>query len=130
MKKLILMVASLVATLPLFAQASAGNVKSLSVVDFAEVIKKKDVVLLDVRSEKEYAEGHIDGATNVVWADKTFKPDFEKLKIKKKKTVAVYCRSGRRSMAAAKVLSEMGYQVVNLTGGIMAWQKESRTVVR
>ncbi len=105
-----------------------SRINSVAVGEFGAVMKQKDVVLLDVRTVKEYADGHIAGALNVVWLDKTFKEDFEKQKIKKNKTVAVYCRSGKRSMAAAKVLAGMGYQVVNLTGGIMAWQKEGGKV--
>lgn len=105
-----------------------NRIKSVTVGEFTEVMKQKDVVLLDVRTVKEYADGHIAGALNVVWADKTFKEDFEKQKIKKKKTIAVYCRSGKRSMAAARVLADMSYRVVNLAGGIIAWQKEGGIV--
>ena len=111
------------------AQGS-DKIKSVSVGEFAETVRQKNVVLVDVRTVKEYSDGHIAGSVNVVWTDKTFKEDFEKQKIKNKKIVAVYCRSGRRSMSAAKVLADMGYQVVNLSGGIMAWQKEGKEVVK
>ena len=43
-------------------------------------------------------------------------------------TIAVYCRSGRRSESAAARLADVGYNVVNLKGGIMAWKAASRAV--
>ena len=50
--------------------------------DFLETIKKKDIVVLDVHTEKGYADWLIDSATSVVLVDKTFKADFEHLKKK------------------------------------------------
>lgn len=117
--------------LPMACMAQGeSRINSVTVGEFGAVMKQKDVVLLDVRTVKEYADWHIAGALNVVWVDKTFKEDFEKQKINKNKTVAVYCRSGKRSMAAAKVLAGMGYQVVNLMGGLMAWLKDGGKVVK
>ncbi len=98
--------------------------------EFADTIKRNDTVLVDIRSKREYSEGHIAGATNVVWTDATFRTDFEKLAIGKEKTIAIYCLRGRRSKAAAMVLAEMGYTVVNLNGGIRAWQTDCRETVR
>lgn len=77
-------------------------------------------VLLDVRTEEEYKEnGHIKDAILI--------PDFElKEKVEgvisdKNELILVYCRSGRRSNASAKVLSSMGYTNVKDIGGIMNW---------
>ncbi len=103
--------------------------ETLSVEEFSQRIMSKSVVLVDVRTPKEFAEGHLQGATNVAWGD-----DFEKLwnaaGIKNRFTVAVYCRSGRRSNAAASALVKMGYKVIELKGGIMAWQKAGKPVVK
>lgn len=97
--------------------------------DFSQRIMSKSVVLVDVRTPKEFSEGHLQGATNVEWGD-----DFEKLwnaaGIKKRFTVAVYCRGGRRSSAAALVLVKMGYKVIELKGGIQAWKKAGMPVVK
>ena len=97
--------------------------------EFAQRIQSKSVVLVDVRTPKEYAEGHLQGATNVTWGD-DFEKQWNAAGIKKRFTVAVYCRSGRRSKAAAKELVKMGYNVINLDGGIMAWQKAGKPVVK
>ena len=108
-------------------QAKTETSETLSVEDFANRMMSKSVVLVDVRTPKEFAEGHLKGATNVAWGN-----DFESLwkaaGIKQRYTVAVYCRSGRRSKAAAAALVKLGYKVIELEGGIMAWQKAGKPV--
>ena len=96
---------------------------------FAQRVMCKSVVLVDVRTPKEYAEGHLEGARNVTWGD-DFEKQWKAADIKKRFTVAVYCRGGRRSKAAAKELVKMGYKVIDLDGGIMAWQKAGKPVVK
>jgi rhodanese-related sulfurtransferase len=71
-------------------------------------------VLVDVRTAKEYVEGHLQGATNVVWGD-DFEKQWNAARIKKRFTVAIYCRSGRRSNAAASALVKMGYKVKKIS---------------
>ena len=88
---------------------------------FAELIADDDVVVLDVRTDSEYAEGHIERAINIDFK----KDDFiEKAKatLSTDRTIAIYCRSGRRSANAAGRLADIGYKCVNLKGGIIAWQ--------
>lgn len=104
-----------------------GSVEDLSVEAFAKVIGREGVNIVDVRTEKEYAAGHIKGAILVTWGD-DFKEQLNHKGIKPCKPVVVYCRSGRRSAAAAKTLAQMGYKVYNLNGGIVAWEKAGRPV--
>lgn len=78
--------------------------------------------LLDVRKPDEFAAGHVAGAHLHNWLDpETFKEDAKDLD--KEKTIYVYCRSGRRSNEAANYLAEQGYRVVDMDGGILAWEK-------
>lgn len=44
--------------------------------------------------------------------------------LSKDSTILVYCRSGRRSMDAAVILTKLGYKVVNLKGGIIEWEED------
>ena len=94
----------------------------LSVAEFKEYIADTAVVRLDVRTAEEYAEGHIAGAVNI----DVLQPDFEqksKAVLPKGKTIALYCRSGKRSKKAARILSELHYKVVELDGGYLEWTR-------
>ncbi len=94
---------------------------------FAELVRQKNVILLDVRTAAEYAEGHIPGAVNIDMKQSDFMAQVEKV-IDKTKTVAVYCRSGRRSAQAAGMMNSQGYQTKNLKGGIQGWMSQNRPV--
>lgn len=126
MKRLLVLIISVLALNSVFAQRM-GNVTNLSSADFAAQISRADVVLVDVRSYRESIGDHIDGGLNVEWHSATannFKSEFAKLKILKDKTVAVYCQSGKRSRQAATMIAEMGYNVINLDGGLMQWRRD------
>ena len=98
------------------------SVKTVNVEEFAKIMAQNDVRLIDVRTPKEYAEGHLAGAENIdVKAD-----DFAERIKDIKGTVAVYCRSGKRSLTAAEQLVNQGCTVYNLDGGILAWQKAGK----
>ncbi len=109
--------------------ACSQNFENMEVKEFAELIADSNVVVLDVRTADEYAEGHINGAILI----DQFKSDFleqAKAKLPTEKTIAVYCRSGRRSANAAGILAKEGYKPVNLKGGIIAWRKENQPVTQ
>ncbi|MBR4177502.1 MAG: rhodanese-like domain-containing protein [Bacteroidales bacterium] len=107
-------------------QTSQGSVTTINVEEFAKIIGKKNVRLIDVRTPKEYAEGHLAGAENIDVKAADFAERIKDVKGK----VAVYCRSGKRSLMAAEQLSAKGCTVYNLDGGIMAWQKAGKPVVK
>ena len=79
--------------------------------------------MVDVRTEDEYNEGHLsfDGVKNIDMKQPDFINRAEE-ELDKGKTVAVYCRSGRRSADAARQLAECGFKVIDLKGGILEWQ--------
>lgn len=75
--------------------------------------------LIDVRELSEYKSGHIQGFRNIPLGQ--VKAAAEKLD--KDKEIVVMCRSGARSMQAAKILKNSGFgKVTNLSGGIMSWR--------
>lgn len=105
-------------------QASGCNnndIPSVTAPEFEQQIKADSVQLLDVRTPEEYAEGHIAGAINIDVQANDFQQIAEK-ELSKDSTILVYCRSGRRSLDAAEILTRLGYRVVNLKGGIIDWQ--------
>jgi len=109
--------------------AYGQNFENMEVKEFAKLIAGSSVVILDVRKSEEYAESHIKGAILI----DQFQNDFieqAKSKLPKDKTIAVYCRSGRRSANAAGRLAREGYKPVNLKGGIIAWTKEGQPVTK
>lgn len=117
----------LLATLGLSTACGQQNFENADVQGFAELIENPDVVVLDVRTASEYAEGHLVGALHIDQGQSDF---MEKAKaaLPKDKRVAVYCRSGRRSANAAGKLAAEGYQCVNLKGGILAWKEAGKVV--
>tara|TARA_R110002012_G_scaffold321944_1_gene552603 strand:- start:50332 stop:50676 length:345 start_codon:yes stop_codon:yes gene_type:complete len=96
-------------------------IKNLNVAEFKMAINGKKVQLVDVRTSSEFSAGHIKNAANIdVFNSAAFEKKFEKYQ--KETPVYVYCRSGARSMSAAKKLVKMGFtEVVNLKGGYSAW---------
>ena len=108
---------------------SNDTFKSVGVDEFEQLIADTtSVIVLDVRTLAEYQEGHIKGALLIdVKTDSFMAAAREQLP--KDKTVAVYCRSGRRSATAAEMLAAEGYQMVNLNGGIIAWRKADKETV-
>jgi rhodanese-related sulfurtransferase len=82
--------------------------------------QKKGIVLLDVRTNKEYAEGDIPGAVHVPITEIGEKVK----KLKKDKDIVVFCQNGNRSIWAIKRLMGMGYKnLFNLKGGYRAWKR-------
>lgn len=83
---------------------------------------ESDFIILDVRTEEEFAEGHIENAVLI--------PDYEigiraeKELPDKNQLILVYCRSGRRSKIASQTLADMGYSDVREFGGIIDWPYE------
>ena len=124
MKKVI---ACLLASLGLNTACAQASYENADVKGFAVLMTDPNVVVLDVRSAEEFKEVHIEGAVNIDQAPDNF---IEKAKaaLPIDKTIAVYCRSGRRSANAAGKLAAEGYKCVNLKGGILAWKEAKMPV--
>ena len=79
-------------------------------------------IILDVRTQEEYDQGHIPGAI-VIPQDKIAEKA-EQVLTDKNQLILVYCRSGRRSKLAAEALIELGYTNIKEFGGIIDWPYE------
>lgn len=126
MKKILLIILSFLG-LNACAGAQDKNFTDMDVAEFSELLANGGVQLVDVRTPAEYAGGHIAGADNINVFDSDF-IDKSLKSLDKSRPVAVYCRSGKRSADAARKLSEKGFDVTNLKGGILAWEEEGRPV--
>jgi rhodanese-related sulfurtransferase len=80
--------------------------------------------LIDIRTPREYAEGHIKEAKNINFYDPGFAGYIGKLD--KNKAVYIYCRSGNRTGYAVQQLKKMGFtEIYDLRGGINNWKKNN-----
>jgi rhodanese-related sulfurtransferase len=119
----------LLAALGLTTACGQKNYEDVDTEGFAALIAQPEVVVLDVRTSEEYLEGHLAEALLIDVKGDDFLDKARKA-LPKDKTIAIYCRSGRRSAHAAEMLAAEGFKVVNLKGGILAWQAEQRPVVQ
>lgn len=94
--------------------------QSVDVQHFAITIADTSIVRLDVRTMNEYNQGHIPGAILIDAMQNDFLTEAKK-QLPANSTLAVYCRSGRRSKQAAKQLAAEGFRVVELNNGFNAW---------
>ncbi|MNJ85470.1 Thioredoxin [compost metagenome] len=95
---------------------------------FFDSIQREGIQLLDVRTAGEYNQGHITGAFQADWNNLSqFSERIASLD--KEKPVYIYCLAGSRSAAAQKWLLKEGFRkVINLEGGINAWNLEDLPV--
>ena len=119
----------LLAVMGLNTACGQQNYENADVAGFAELVSDSNIVVLDVRTASEFAEGHIEGAINIDQGQSDFM-DKARAALPADKKIAVYCRSGRRSANAAGRLGGEGYQCVNLKGGIIAWKEAGMPVTQ
>jgi len=113
-----------------FSCSTPEGLSSLSAGEFSTLLSQKpDLILLDVRTPSEYAEGHLPKSVNV----DVLAPDFEQRAeavLSKQRSVALYCRSGHRSKQAATLLSRKGIQVYELSTGWLGWVEAALPTAR
>ena len=110
----------------LFCSSCNGNDwTDLTPDEFEKAYINDGTVTVDVRTADEFAAGHLYHAVNIDWQKDGFMDEIKK-NFNTNITLAVYCRSGKRSAAAAQTLSDAGYKVLNLTGGYTAWAEAGK----
>lgn len=99
------------------------NVQLISPSELEEQYTPGQDILLDVRTADEYNQGHIQDALNIdVIKESEFKDKIKTLD--QDQTIFVYCRSGKRSANASKILEENGFKnIKDIEGGFLAWKK-------
>jgi len=97
-----------------------GSNKTISPSEANENMKRdKTIVLLDVREESEYRNGHIKNAKLLPVGQ--IASGIEKMGLSKDTEIYTYCQSGGRSTRACQLLEKMGYKKIYNLGGIMSW---------
>jgi hydroxyacylglutathione hydrolase len=105
---------------------STSAVREMSVPEAAAMIRDQSRILLDVRRSTEFAEGHIPGARNIAHTRLLSRL----AEVPKDQPILVTCRSGARSAVACSLLARHGYDVTNLAGGFLAWEKADLPIER
>lgn len=121
MKQIIIYTTTLILSVAI-ASCSRPSYKSVEAPEFEHYIADTACVLLDVRTAQEYNEGHINKAINIDVKQDSFASATERI-IPKNKTVALYCRSGKRSKIAAETLSKSGFNIIELNSGYRGWME-------
>ncbi len=104
-------------------EESEASVNSINAETAMEMMASGDeYTLVDVRTQEEYDEGHIEGAL-LLPLDQLETLSEEQL-TDKEAAILVYCRSGNRSAQASEILVDLGYQNVYDFGGIVDWPGE------
>ena len=86
-------------------------------------------VLIDIRTTDEYAAGHLAASVQMDYYAPAFKDKLSKLD--KSAKYLIYCRSGKRSAAALKMMQDLGFSDIHdIAGGITAWQAAGLPVVK
>lgn len=95
----------------------------------SRLLADNKVIVVDVRTREEFAEGHLQGAQNI----DVLEPDFEaKLgKLDKSRPVLVHCQAGGRSTRSLPVFEKLGFkEVYHLDGGYGGWVEAGKPVVK
>ena len=126
MKRVLLLILSVVMLLSGCASANSSPSASYTQItqeEAKEMMKKDDGhIIIDVRRQDEYDEGHIPGAVLIPNESITDKQPEELPELDQ--IILVYCRSGRRSKEASQKLADIGYTHVYEFGGINTWTGE------
>lgn len=101
-------------------------VEEMSPREAAALAESSNAFLLDVRRATEFREGHMTGARNIAHTRLMARMD----ELPRNRSILVNCRSGARSARACALLQKNGFQVVNLAGGFIAWERENGLAVR
>ena len=110
--------------------AAKATVKEISPDEAEQAIRDADV-LIDVREEQEFANGHLPGAVHMSRGMLEFKMSANPALAARDVGIVLYCKTSGRAALAARTLAEMGYlNVQSIAGGIDAWQSAGKPVVK
>ena len=112
----------------IFSCSVEKNKNNIHITEFQERSEFSKYILIDVRTKEEFSEGYIQGAINIDYLEDNFIIEIQKLDLAT--TVLLYCRSGKRSSNAMKIMNELGFkEVYNLEGGIKGWISENNLLI-
>ena len=114
----------------LISSCAIGQITNdIDIDEFRKKMVSEKYVLVDVRTEKEFDDGHIEDALNIDYFSDTFSDEINNIGLEN--PVLVYCRSGNRSGKSMKIMSDLGFkEVYNLIGGIKGWKAKNNRLIK
>lgn len=110
-------------------QSFGRGMKKLSPMDATHLINREDAVVLDVRSDGEFNQGHIVNAVNI--PQKSVQEQLSKLEKYRNRPIITACRTGQIALGVSSTLRKNGFeQVYNLAGGLIAWEGANLPLVK
>ena len=110
-------------------QGLGRGLKKLSPMDATQLINREDAVVLDVRSDGEFNQGHIVNALNI--PQKSIQEQLSKLNKYRDRPIIMACRNGQIASGVGSTLRKNGFeQVYNLAGGLVAWEGANLPLVK
>lgn len=96
------------------------SVSTIPAKNMNSYIGKDNIIIIDLRSKNEYINGHIPTAINVPYEEFLQR----KIDLKTNNVIILYCERGNLSLLASRQLSNQGYRVISIYGGIHAYRGE------
>jgi len=110
-------------------QSMGRGLKKLSPMDATQLINREDAVVVDVRTDGEFSQGHIVNAVNI--PQKSVEEQLTKLNKYRNKPIIMACRTGQVASGVGSKLRKNGFeQVYNLAGGLAAWEGANLPLVK
>jgi rhodanese-related sulfurtransferase len=107
-----------------FVYPRIQGIRKVTPLDATQMINREEAVVLDVRGDAEFNEGHILNSLHIPM--KYLSEQMRKLEKHRSRPIITACRSGQQSAGACAMLRKHGFErVYNLSGGILAWQNAS-----
>jgi len=110
-----------------WAEPKTGStLRDISITEAATALKEnKELIIIDVRTAKEFEKEHLKGAKNIDIKDDQFENKIAKLD--RTKNYLIHCRSGVRSAKALKVFRKLNFEnVLHMKDGLLGWAKENQ----
>ena len=104
-----------------------SGAKNVTASDAVRMVNRDDAVIVDVRTEEEFRNGHILNASNIPLG--LLESRSQELQKYKSHPLIIVCKSGNRSHQAAGILKKQGFeQIFNLSGGMLSWESANLPV--
>lgn len=124
MKKSFFLIAVFLLSCTTTSERNNNVVENVSAKQAQSIMEDTNIVVLDVRTAKEYSDGHIKNAVNIDVKSENFVSEMQKLD--KDTTYVMHCKSGGRSAIALEKVKDLGFKkIYHMNGGMLEWAEHN-----